>query len=476
MPTTDTSQNGGTPDELLSLIFREWSGMNTTASRQALVNNNGDWLENVIPLDVGNLTAVPNKQTVVSALGETINSMDTVTIGGTAYVVAATASGNVYAWVIGVWTKLTVKTGLATSGISFSSWQNSQLLIADPTNGYYNWPGSGSAVLINAALPGASIAVYAGRVWIVSGRTVSYSAPNSYTDFTAANGGGSFVVTDEYLEGNVLRLIASQDWMFILGNGSVIALNNVQLLAGNITVFSLTNLNGMGGIKSYAGAAIFGRALVTANAHGVDAYYGLTQQKISSDMDGFFSNISLTAPISVFLGTIYNQVCLHIICTYTPTNTVYIASVTNSKWFLMNMGGMTLGTWISQNASPQAYVTDGPNIYSLATDSTTVAVTGKIITRFWDAEDATRFKQVTKFGMEGSFASLTSASVTWTVDSELQSTSAYTAKIPQATGYSWMRQSVNSVGQYFGVTITFTAINLTFESLMFQFKYGVPWP
>lgn len=466
----------GAQDELLSLVFREWGGMNSTASRQGLAPTAQAWMENVIPLDNGNATVVPNKQTVVSALGETINSIDTVTISGTSYVVAATASGNVYAWVIGVWTKITVKTGLATSGITFASWQNTQLLILDPTNGYFNWPGSGTAVLVSGTLVGTTIANYSGRVWINNGRTISFSAPNSFSDFTVADGGGSFIVTDEYMEGAVLRLIASQDWLYILGNGCVLGLNNVQLLAGNITTYSVTNLSSSGGVKSYTGAVVYQRALVTANAHGVDGYYGLTSQKVSSDMDGFFSNVTITANIGAFLGTVYNQVCLHVLVTYTPNGNVYLASFTSGRWFLMNMGTLTYGTWIAQNGSPQAYVTDGPNIYSLATDVTTVAVTGKIITRFWDAEDATMFKQLEKVGVEVSAPSLTSYAVSWTADNESKSTTAYTPAVPVATGYQWLRQSVNQFGQYFGVTINFTLINATFQSVMFQFRYGKPWP
>lgn len=471
MPTSDQSN----PQSLYSLVQRQFGGMNSTSPRQALTESQFYKLINVIPLADGNLSVVPNKTSKATVSSETINSFDSCTISGVPFIVAGTSLGNVYAWRTDTWVKSTVHASLSTSGLSYANWQNSDLLILDNTNGLYNWTGTGTASLVSASVTGTTMAAYEGQLWIASGRTITYSAPNSFSDYTAASGGGNFIVTDEYLEGDVVSLVSSIDYLWITGNGSVSLLSNVQLQSGNITTFTVTNVSNVSGVTDAYATMPFLRSLVLANAHGVDIFYGLTPQKISSDLDLFFSNVDFTKTISVAVGTIYNQQCAHVLCYYTPDSKWYIASICNDKWFLMDYGTQSLLTWISQNGTAQTFCTDGTAIYEMAVDTTT-AITGKIITRFSDAGDPTTTKQVRKMGFEVNVGSTTSASITWTIDTEMGSGQSATVT-PTVTGFQWIRKDAQGqAGQYLGMTIDFTLANSTFEGFMMQFGYQTQWP
>lgn len=469
MPTSNPN------DSLLTLVQRQFAGMNSTSPRQGLSEADFAWLNNVIPLGNGALAVVPNKVSKATVSAETINSFDSCTISGVPFIIAGTSLGNVYAWRTDTWAKSTVITGLSTSGLSYANWQNSQLLILDNAKGLYNWPGTGTAALVSATITGTSMAAYQGQLWVASGRTITYSAPNSYSDFTAASGGGNFIVTDEWLEGSIVALVSAIDYLWIVGNGSASLLSNVQLLTGNITTFTVTNVSNVSGTASPYAVMPFLRSLVLANGHGVDLFYGMTPQKVSSPLDLFFSNVDFTKTISVAVGTIYNQICVHILCYYTPDAKWYIASMANDRWFLIDYGTQSLLTWIAANGTAQAYCTDGTAIYAMAVDTAT-PITGKIISRFSDAGDPTTTKQVRKMGFEVNVGSLTSASITWTIDTEVGS-GASTVYTPTATGFQWARKDAQAQsGQYLGMTIDFTLANSTFEGFMMQFNYMQQWP
>lgn len=459
-----------------SLIERNFGGMVTTSPRQAIGSENFAWLENVIPMGPGNLSVVPGKTSVASVSGETINSFDSVTISGVPFLIAGTSLGNVYAWRTDTWAKSTVKTGLSTSGLSFCPYQNTAVLILDNTNGLYAWTGSGTATVANAAIKGTSIAYWQGYVWAASGLTVTWSAPNSYTDWTAASGGGNIIISDQYLEGSLQAMVPTADILYLVGNGAVIAFSSLSISTANITTFQVTNISQVSGISDLHAVTPFKSAMLLANAHGVETYYGFANQKVSQPMDVWFSNIDLTKTIDIALSTIYNQLCVCVLCYYKPTATWYLASFIDKGWFLVNYGTLSLLTWIAANGSPQGYATNGTTIYSLFTDTAT-AIAGHWTSAFNDGGDPTAYKSVYKIGVEVNIpdATVTGTSVTFSSDSETGSNPIQSfANI--GNGYNWLRSNAEQYGQYFGITCQFTLANATFEGMMMQYALSKSWP
>lgn len=450
-------------------------GMVTTSPRQALQPGQFAWLQNVMPLGPGALSVVPNKTSRGTVSGETINSFDSVTISGTSYLVAATSLGNVYAWDVSTYTKHTVVTGLSTSGLTFCPFQNAQLLILDPTNGLYHWPGTGTAAVADASITGTTIAYWQGYVWVASGLTVQWSAPDTYTDWTAASGGGSAIVTDQYMEGAIQALEPTLDLLYVIGNGAVIAFSNVNLSSTNLTTFQVTNISQIAGISNALSATPFENSLLIANGHGLQSFYGLNVQSLSDDMDIFFSNVDYTKTVALAPATIYNQLIFMVLAYYTPDTAWYLVCCVRGKWFLVDYGTLSFITWLSVSGAPQAYATDGTTVYSLF-DDTSTTITGKCKPGFIDGGDPTTFKHMAKAAVEVTIPDATASgtAITFTSDTETSSNASQT--LTPASGYNWLRKSSSQIGQYLGVTVDFTLANATFEGFMWQYSMGKTWP
>ena len=469
-PTSTPSIDGP-----FSFVERNWSGMNSDSPRQALGEGEFSWLENMLPLAPGTLAVVPAKSLVYTLSGDTIKSFDSVTVAGVPYLIAATASGDVYAWEVGVWTRITVKTGLSTSGITFAAFINEYLLILDPAGTLYYWDGSTTTAV--ASPPWLTtvqcIAVWNGRVWVAQGLTVFYSAPNSVTDFTTANGGGSLIVSDEYLEGEVVAMVPSQDYLYVAGNGAVLLFSNLQLLSGNVTYFQVTRVSQTSGVLSVGGATPYQQAMLTLNAHGMEAFSGVTAQSLNGNMNLFFSNVDYTKTVSVAVGTVYNKLVFLGLVYYTPESAWYLACFMEGRWFLANMGTLSLLAWIAVNSAPAAFATDGTHIYELFEDTST-NVSFKAETGFYDGGDPTKYKQLLKVGVEVNVPATSGSSVSFTADTEKSSDPSQSFTL--TSGYNWLRKQSSQTGQYLGMTVSGSLPAGTIEGWMIQYKGSAVWP
>lgn len=460
---------------LLTLIERDWMGMNSDSPRQGISPGEFSWLENLIPLASGTLAAVPYYNTVATLSGETATAFSSVTVNGNSYIVVGTSLGNIYAYAVGTWTRTTVATGFSHNGVTFAAFENQYLLILGTSGGLSYWDGT-TTTAVGSPPWGSStqdIAVWGGRVWVAAGETVFYSAPNSVTDYTAASGGGSFIVSDEYFEGPVVSMVPSQDYLYIIGYGAVLFISNLQLLSGNITYFQVTRASQADGVLNVGSATPFDQGLLLVNGHGVAAFSGVTRQKLSEKMNLFFSNVDYTKNISVCVGTVYNKLCFMALVYYIPKAAYYIACFFDGKWFLHNVGTQSILTWITVNGAPAAFATDGTNINQLFVNSST-NITFKAISAFNDAGDPTSIKELMKFGVEANIPSTSGASVAFTPDTESGSDSSQPFIL--AAGYNWLRQQSSQFGQYLGVTITGACAGITIQGFMAQFKKGASWP
>lgn len=471
MPTSTPSTK-----QVFSVVERNWLGMNTSSPRQAINPGQFAWLENIMPLAPGTLAVIPDKVSKTSVSAETINAFDTVTVNGVSYVVGSTTAGNVYAWRTDTWVKSTLQTGTSGNACLFAPFEN-QYVVFISSLGLYYWDGATTTKVASPPWTGTpqAMAYWRGQMWVAVGLTVFFSAPNSVTDWTVADGAGSFIVTDQYLEGQVTGLVPCTDYLYILGDGAILMAANTQLLSGNVPYFTVMNVDQVDGVLNYTGAEPYGDSLIFANAHGVKALYGMTKEDMSNDMDIWLSNVDYTKTVSLGVGTIYNQTVMAVLAYYTPTASWYLACVFKKKWFLVNMGTLSLLTWVTLNGAPALFATDGTNIYEMFSGTTT-AVSFKAVTQFMDAGDPTSYKSLNKVGIEINIpnSSISGSSISFTADTEKGSDSSQSFTI--ANGYNWLRTNSQQYGQYIGLTITGALAGSTIEGIMAQYGISATWP
>jgi hypothetical protein len=157
-------------------------------------------------------------------------------------------------------------------------------------------------VTSSGVIGGTSIAVYAGRVWIGSGRTVYFTDINSYNSFGGV--GGSFFIPDTYLHDNITALFAANNYLYIFGDTSIDALSNVTVSAG-VTFFSRINVTGSVGTSVPTSIFAYYRAIVFYHSSGFYLLAGATPEKISEKVSGLIQNIQPSISLGEVIPRVY---------------------------------------------------------------------------------------------------------------------------------------------------------------------------
>ena len=348
---------------------------------------------------------------------------------------------------------------------------------------------------------GTSIASYAGRVWVASARTVVFSAPNSYQDFSTVNAGGSFIVTDETLHSNINQLSVGNNFLYVTGDTSINVIGDVRVNTG-ITVFSNTNVSSSIGSTYPASIVPYYRAMWFANRFGTYALYGSTTQKSSDALDGVFPLIDLTKAISAAQFIVYNVLCLAFLVQYVDPVTgsrPLLLVFANKKWFFASQGAaMTFVAGSSPSGIPTLYGTDGTSLYELFSD-TASNVQHTMQTKLWDMGDPLRVKQVLKLGIESLLKVSAAPSINISVDTEYsyQTASALlgnsvawsnnNGKIVQwqnnalqnvnwiESNYSFTKVDVSNYGNYIGLTLSASTPQMVYLGFHLQYEMRAIW-
>jgi hypothetical protein len=122
----------------------DWSrGINRTADRFALQDNEAWWLENLQPIGPGTLRAVPGPGPVLVTLPVTVASLWGIVLQNTRYLIAVGSDGSLRAIDPATASVTLIQAaGTFSSSARLSVWQDQLLLIADPTGGYASWDGT----------------------------------------------------------------------------------------------------------------------------------------------------------------------------------------------------------------------------------------------------------------------------------------------------------------------------------------------
>lgn len=392
--------------------FRDFGGINTQAKRQAIGGNQFSWIENVMPIGHGNAAILGARSaSLASVLSGNCYYMKDYNIGGVNYMFMATDTGHAYQ--VQLTTPYTVteitnsgSPELSSSGLNIAQWKSERILIADPTTGLWDWDGTTLTHDTATDAPGqlSTIETFSGRVWGSYGRTLFFSAPNSYVDWQAASAGGSVIITDQTLHSDITQLISANSFLYFTGVNSINVIGDVSINTLGDTVFSNTNLSASVGTNYSRSLIPYYRSIWLANKAGVYSIYGSTPTKASDDLDGIFRRINFNNGVSGGTLMLNNILCNAFMADYVdPVQGItrpLIMIFFNKKWFVASQqNDLTLIAGGEEDGIQNLYGTNGTNLYKLF-DDTASFVDWEIQTAFWDMGEATRTKEVNAFGFE----------------------------------------------------------------------------
>jgi hypothetical protein len=505
---------GGGADSLQTIQLRKFGGINQTDARTAI----GDeltggtteffWLENAMPVGAGNIRIIPNTGSVMSVVTPTIASMWGFSLnqgGGPLPVILTVHTDGSMAKIDTVTgTQLAIAAaGTVTSKARLTAWQDSQALIIDPDKGYFASTGTNCSV-VSTSITGSDIAVFEGRVWIVTGsRSIEFSEPDSYTNFAVTGGAGTATVADSVFPGKIYRLLSALEQLWIVGAGAIDAISNVQTASG-ITTFSLTNIVSSVGSTHPSSVTSFFRTFLFLNHYGIYAIVGATPQKLSDKLDGFWAAIDFTLgddpPAAVT--TIYD---VFVWCALVPitdpfdgTTRSILLCFAQGKWFFADQGALTWITGLlSDDGDPEIWGTDGHNVFKLFADAATT-IDYRIMSKLFDFGSALQRKQWLRVGLEINSSSAVSATLTAETEENAKAVSlpltganvvSFVGAGPitfvgagpiqfVTAGLQLFRQQVTGglLGRYLGATLTGTSAPFTLSALQMQIKpSGAEW-
>jgi hypothetical protein len=302
---------------------------------------------------------------------------------------------------------------------------------------------------------GTGIATFSGRAWIADQRTVYYSAADTYNDFLNVSA-GFLTLTDSTLRTDIATIIAANNFLYIFGEDSINVFSDVRVnsVTGE-TLFTNTNVSAsIGSGFKYAIFPYF-RSILFLNRYGVYALVGATTSKISDSIDGVFTNIDFSLPITAGQVLINNILCAAWTFVYNDEGTPRTIQLVffDRKWFITSQGSAitrTAPATISGNII--MYGTTGTDLIQFYANNTT-GINWELETALWPMGDPIRDKQALKVGVEATLGGAF-ASVQAFIDSENQQSPA----IDFANTVFWVNNSgtvipwINTSSQQIGWT------------------------
>ena len=415
-----------------------------------------------------------------------------VTNGGTGYTNAANTS-----------VSITGGGGTGAAGTAIlSGGQVQQVVMSNPGSGYTNTAnisvtitgGGGSNATAKAVINTANnsgIASFSGRTWISYGRTVSYSAADTYNDFSTVSA-GTQVLTDSTLHGDIQQIISANNFLYVFGEDSINVFSEVRVTSTGTTIFTNTNVSASVGTRRKEAIFPYFRSILFMNDYGVYALVGATTSKLSDSLDGVFPYVDFSYPVNGGQVLVNNILCaaFNFRQSYYGSARYVQAIFFEKKWFFTAQG------------NDLKYVTSAPvsgviNLYGLENNqlfklygNSTANTSSVVQTALNSMGDPIRDKQALKIGIEATLSNSGILSVT--VDSENNSSPVYTlsnyvnwqnnfgntinwlnnsSAIIQwstSTGYQLYKTDAQQWGKYLGMTISSTYPGFTINGLEYE--------
>lgn len=422
-------------------IFREFGGCYTRSPRFAMPPDRLYNCENAIPISEGNIAIVPNiSAALVDYDADQIYWSQYGNVGVTDYLINFSLSGKAFAYNIGNRVSSQINAGTVLTGANgrMAQWKRQVLLFVDSA-GYYYWDGTTFAKLTGVGVPsyGDDIAVAFGRVWILQGRLLLFSGadgfgggtpviPDGTNYWTVANGSGSINLTDPTIRSAVTRLSAQNGYLYLLSGSGINSISGVTVPSGAVPptpVLDNTNIQAIIGTDQPASVMPYDRLMMFANRYGVYALYGVSAERLSTDIDGTWRYVDFSQAISAGPVVVNNILCAAFLIKRKGdpafgSNTV-VAMWFDQKWWFANYGALTFIVSGMLNNAWASFGFIGNKLYQLFADTST-GPNVNIQTPLFAMEDQLADKQVIRAGFEVATQTIT-GSFTLTIDTENKS-------------------------------------------------------
>jgi len=149
--------------------------------------------------------------------------------------------------------------------------------------------------------------VYSSRLWVIGKDVVSFSAPSNGADFSTANGGGSFGYFGDRLVYSFMDIVASAGYLYLFGDSSVDAINNVSLigtpgqLAQPITTdFNYFNVDPQVGQRFPRPVGRLGRYFITFTGAGISILQGGESVPIGDKVTNIWNTLDTSQYLPTF--------------------------------------------------------------------------------------------------------------------------------------------------------------------------------
>jgi len=338
-----------------------------------------------------------------------------------------------------------------------------------------------------------SVATFSGRTWVAAGRTVYYSAADSYSDFTSVSA-GSLTISDSTLHGNIKALLSANNFLYIFGETSINVFSDVRVDTNGQTLFTNTNVSASVGTKRIYAIYPFFRSVLFMNDYGIYSLVGSTTSKLSDALDGVFQLIDFASPISGGQVLLNNILCAAFSFTYNdPVNGARKVQAVffEKKWFLTSQGALDYITSVPTAGVIRLYGTAGSSLYRLYANSTSNVAT-MIQTALMPMGDPIRTKQALKFGIEAQLQAASTLLVSvdneqgigstgaYTIDNSVvwlnnfyqpvtwQNNSLQTVGWETSYGYALYKSDAQQYGKYLGLTINSNSAGYTVNTFEFE--------
>ena len=468
----------------LTLIERSFRTLNLTTGPTALKDGEYLELENLMPYGEGHLTVFPGPGNAIAApSGKTISATWGIVIASQPYIIGQMSDGSVYAAKPGSTFVLIAAAGSTTvGGLHIDKWQATDadgnpeaMLWVDVAKGYGSWTGSTWNVL-NAARTGQCLAVYAGRVWIGVGQEIVYTAPDCYNDFNDADYAGAFAITDPSMNGFIIALRATQNWLYIIGSG-MMALNNVQVQnvadsSALSTTFFVTPVSSSVGLVTDRAAVVLDNVLFLVTNTGLWGYRGLNGQNIANNMGDNFDGSQ-----ALFASQVYGRNVL-------TTSAGYNLLVDTGQWFSTitdSLSWVSTATTIWEGLS--GWVTNGAYVYQFGSDFVTVR-NAVMHSKLFDCGNGAANKRAINAGFElyqdgllPSPPTGRSITGTWNLVGYKSTSPSQSFGALDVTQNHWVHGTTSLTDRYLGLELNLSAPpSCAVGAFMIQFQESTEWP
>lgn len=378
-----------------------WGAINRpdTYSRAVIGDSDLDDSTNFLPMLVHH-KMVPNFGSNLGPLPSAINFMWTAVIGGNPYIFSLCANSHIYqsTYVGGV-----QDLGLFSQSCDITQWQKNLIIITDlNAQKIYSWDTT-TLTTVFTAQPANWVAVYAGRLWMGNGLTVTFTAGGTYNSL--GGDAGSFIITDSSAATALLAIVAFQGSLYFFGSSWIASLNGVQSTGSPAVVsFVFTVLEGTVGIVNRWSIVVVGVVMYFANVYGFWQFTGAVPEKISSQIDGFFQNITLaSSSFSGAFAEVFGEPLVMWTAFYNDPQGITVGQTTfcytsNNQWFRMFGNSVSFVTSLPAtpfgigNPQPTAYAANGTGLYKLFSGPAGSTTVGIFNTKILDQGSKARFK------------------------------------------------------------------------------------